>query len=53
LLDSARSNGSLVTKRYTFACTMKMSNYFKDKLDEGDYAAVSQGKLHDGHLVAV
>ena len=32
---------------------MKMSNYFKDKLDEGDYAAVSQGKLHDGHLVAV
>ncbi|XP_068660477.1 PR5-like receptor kinase [Aristolochia californica] len=44
---------SLGPKRYKYSELKKMTNRFTDKLGEGGYGGVFQGKLPDGRLVAV
>ncbi|XP_059639405.1 LEAF RUST 10 DISEASE-RESISTANCE LOCUS RECEPTOR-LIKE PROTEIN KINASE-like 2.1 isoform X3 [Cornus florida] len=48
-----RNYGSLSPKRYSYSEVKKMTNAFKDKLGQGGYGCVYQGKLVDNRLVAV
>ncbi|PRQ32920.1 putative glycerophosphodiester phosphodiesterase, protein kinase RLK-Pelle-LRK10L-2 family [Rosa chinensis] len=45
--------GPLAVKRYKFSDVRKMTNSFKDKLGQGGYGDVYEGKLLNGCRVAV
>ena len=45
--------GSFAPKRYSYSDIKKMTNSFKDKLGQGGYSDVYEGKLPDNHIVAV
>jgi serine/threonine protein kinase len=53
LEDLIRNHVPLPLKRYSFSDVKKMTNFFKDKLGQGGYGTVYEGRLTDGHLVAV
>ncbi|KAF5469083.1 hypothetical protein F2P56_013180 [Juglans regia] len=48
-----RNNGPFSIRRYSYSDIKKMTNFFKDKLGQGDYGCVYKGKLQDGSFVAV
>ncbi|XP_055800435.1 LEAF RUST 10 DISEASE-RESISTANCE LOCUS RECEPTOR-LIKE PROTEIN KINASE-like 2.3 [Solanum dulcamara] len=48
-----KNHGSLVSRKYSYSEVKKMTEYFKNKLDQGGYGFVYKGKLHNGSLVAV
>ncbi|KAF7027395.1 hypothetical protein CFC21_039441 [Triticum aestivum] len=47
------SYGSLAPKRYTYSEVMKMTSSRHKQLGQGGYGVVFEGKVPDGHLVAV
>ncbi|XBI15201.1 hypothetical protein VPH35_057660 [Triticum aestivum] len=47
------SYGALAPKRYMYSEVMKITSSRNKKLGQGGYGVVFEGKLHDGHLVAV
>ena len=51
--EFVRNCGSQAPKRYNYSDIKKMTNSFKDKLGQGGYGSVYEGKLGDGRLVAV
>ena len=50
--DFTMNQGSLAPKQYSYSEIKKMTNSFKDKLGQGGYGSVYEGKLLNGHLVA-
>ncbi|KAL4611989.1 hypothetical protein ACB092_08G165900 [Castanea dentata] len=48
-----QSHNNLMPIRYSYSQIKKMTKCFKDKLGEGGYGSVYQGKLQSGHLVAI
>ncbi|KAK4280774.1 hypothetical protein QN277_012352 [Acacia crassicarpa] len=48
-----KNHGSLALTRYKFGDVKKMTNTFKDKLGQGGYGSVYQGKLLNGQPIAV
>lgn len=45
--------GLISSRRYTYKDIKTMTNSFKEKLGQGGYGSMYQGKLQDGQLVAV
>ncbi|KAJ8752897.1 hypothetical protein K2173_008632 [Erythroxylum novogranatense] len=48
-----QSQNNLMPIRYSYSEIRKMTNGFKDKLEEGGYGLVYKAKLRSGHLAAV
>ncbi|KAM3693133.1 hypothetical protein ACJW31_08G143000 [Castanea mollissima] len=48
-----QSHNNLTPIRYSYSQIKKMTKCFKEKLGEGGYGSVYQGKLQSGHLVAI
>ncbi|XP_057422507.1 LEAF RUST 10 DISEASE-RESISTANCE LOCUS RECEPTOR-LIKE PROTEIN KINASE-like 2.4 [Lotus japonicus] len=48
-----KEHGSLPTARYSYSDVKKITKYFRNKLGQGGFGCVYEGKLCDGNAVAV